>query len=118
MGCKRYLYHAACIRTCIPLEEATGIPTGKYDLKVRATPAKVRLAKRARFAQISHILVPLQQTCLGEGMLVLCLCHYPITLPSLGYSDAFLYLHCLHESIHVSINVPPQIYEDGTAFCS
>jgi len=36
------------------------------------------------------------------------------TLPSLGYSDACLYIHCHHESIHVS-NVPPQIYEDGTA---
>jgi len=28
-------------RTCIPLEEATG----KYNLKVRATPAKVRFGK-------------------------------------------------------------------------
>ena len=39
-----YFYRTvACTRTCIPLEEATGISTGKYDLK--ATTGKVRLAK-------------------------------------------------------------------------
>jgi len=26
-----YFYYAACTRTYIPLEEATGISTGKYD---------------------------------------------------------------------------------------
>ena len=34
---------AACTRTCIPLEEATGISintTGKYDFKVRSTQVK------------------------------------------------------------------------------
>jgi len=39
-------YHAACTRTCIPLKEATGI----FTVKMRATPAKMRLAK-GRFAQ-------------------------------------------------------------------
>jgi len=37
-----------------------------------------------------------------------------VTTLYIGYSDACLYIHCLHESIYVS-NVPPQIYEDGTA---
>jgi len=41
----------------------------------------------------------------------------PYTLHSLGYSDACLYIHCLHASIYVS-NVPPQICEDETTFCS
>jgi len=47
-------------RTCILLEEGAG----KYKLKVRATPALVRLAKR-RFAPFkSPILVALHQTSL------------------------------------------------------
>ena len=49
MGCKYLsnLLPTACTRTCIPLEEATGISTGKYNLKVkvRVTPAKVKLGK-------------------------------------------------------------------------
>jgi len=37
-------------RTCVPFEEGTG----KYNLKVRATPALVRLAK-GRFAQLKSL---------------------------------------------------------------
>ena len=89
---------AACTRTCIPLEEATGISTGKYDLKVRATPASYDEVGQRKFCTKSLILVPLQQTCsvgLWGGMLMdnwLRLWHCPYTLPSLGYSVACHYI--------------------------
>ena len=56
--------HATCTRPCIPLEVVTGISTGQYNLKVRVTPAEVRLAKGIKVRTKSPILVPLHQTCL------------------------------------------------------
>jgi len=48
------------IRTCIPLEEGTG----KYNFKVRATPAKVRIAKGIKVYKITlvHYTYTLQFT--------------------------------------------------------
>ena len=79
-------------RTYIPFEEGTG----KYNLKVRATPALVRLAK-GRFAQLkSPILVPLHQTCLASWTVRRNACGQLITFMSLPYPlRRFWLLHSL-----------------------
>ena len=64
---------APCTRTCIPLTQGTS----KYNLKVRATPAKVKFGK-GRFAQLKSPILVYVYLSILLGLSQICFFCLPI----------------------------------------
>ena len=95
-------YTSSLYKTMYSTWMGQGFPQVNTIWKWELEPQQLRLAKGIKVRTKSPILVPFHQTCLvgpWEGMFEANWWCPPLpsTLPSLGYSDACLYIQCLHE---------------------